>query len=67
MPKYPRIDMMLHHKGSLTDFCDVVGISQSAYFALQRGETDPRKSTIDGVLAYTGLTYEQAFGKAGER
>lgn len=67
LPIYPRLDMRIHHIGTVKKFQAETGITQSAYHKLQTGVSDPKKSTIDTILRYTGLTYEQAFGEAGKR
>lgn len=61
MPRYPLIDMMVHHKGTLTEFTDRTGISYATYKGIQSGKHEPTKPGIDAILRYTGLTYEQAF------
>ena len=37
------------------------GINYVALYYVLNGKHEPSKSTIDKILAYTGLTYEEAF------
>lgn len=38
------------------------GITYPALYYILTGKHDPSKASIDKILNYTGLTYEQAFG-----
>lgn len=44
-------------------FSNKSGISYATLHHALTGKTDPRKETIDRILEFTGLTYEQAFSK----
>lgn len=46
---------------------EAVGVSPSAIWRVRKGDNDPRKTNIDGILAYCKkfdptVTYERLFG-----
>lgn len=60
-PRFPNLHAAMLEKG-VNRCVDETGLCASSYHQLQSGRCDPRKSTIDILLDYTGLTYEEAFG-----
>lgn len=60
--KYPAIEKyMKDHNSSLREFARRCGIPSSTMCRLLKGDTEPYKSTIDKILAETGLSYEECF------
>lgn len=45
------------------DFIREAEIHQMTYYAMQAGRTTPTLGLIYKVLDYTGLSFDQAFGK----
>ena len=62
-PKYPRIDEVIKGKGTVAQFCRESGVYNMTYYALQAGRSVPTIETVYKILRYTGLTFEEAFGK----
>lgn len=62
-PRFPAIDEAIKAKGSVMDFIRVSEIHQMTYYAMQAGRTTPTLGLIYKVLDYTGLSFDQAFGK----
>ena len=64
---YPALkEWVKEHEFSNADLAKKTGTSQQHINAFLRGNFNPRKSTIDKILALTGMTYEQAFRKDGD-
>ena len=62
MMKYPVIETyMIKHNLSLRDFARQCDMPSSTMCRLLKGDTEPSKSTIDKILAVTGLSYEVCF------
>ena len=62
MMKYPSIKKyMAGHNLSLREFARRCGVPSSTMCRLLNGQTEPSKSTIDKILAVTGLSYEECF------
>ena len=61
--KYPVIEKyMIDHNLSLGEFAKRCGIPPLVLWrVLIRGDKQPIKSTIDKILAETGLSYEECF------
>lgn len=60
--KYPVIEIyMIKHSLSLREFARRCGVPSSTMCRLLNGQTEPSKSTIDKILAVTGLSYEVCF------
>ena len=60
--KYPVIEAyMIKHNLSLREFARQCDMPSSTMCRLLNGQTEPSKSTIDKILAVTGLTYEECF------
>ena len=60
--KYSVIETyMIKHNLSLREFSRRCGIPSSTMCRLIKGDTEPYKSTIDKILAETGLSYEVLF------
>ena len=67
MMKYPVIETyMIKHNLSLREFARRCSIPSSVMCRMLKGDTEPSKSTIDKILAVTGLSYEVCFGE-GQR
>lgn len=65
--KYPSIEKyMSAHNLSLREFARQCDMPSSAMCRLLKGDTEPSKSTIDKILAVTGLSYEVCF-RGGQR
>lgn len=60
-PRFPNLHAAMLEKG-INRCAELTGVNASTYQSLQSGRSDPRKETIDALLVYTGLTYEEAFG-----
>lgn len=58
---YPKLANAIRARGTITDFLAATDLTESSYFKVITGLVAPRKSTIDKMLWYTGLTYEEAF------
>ena len=60
--KYPSIEKyMTDHNLSLRGFARQCDMPSSTMCRLLNGQTEPSKSTIDKILAVTGLSYEECF------
>ena len=60
--KYPSIEKyMTDHNLSLREFARRCDMPSSTMCRLLNGQTEPSKSTIDKILAETGLSYEECF------
>ena len=60
--KYPVIEIyMIKHSLSLREFARRCDIPSSTMCRMLKGDTEPSKSTIDKILAVTGLSYEECF------
>ena len=60
--KYPSIEKcMADHNLSLREVFRRCGIPSSTVCRMLKGDTDPSKSTIDKIMAVTGLSYEECF------
>ena len=63
--KYPVIESyIIEHNLSLREFARLCGVPSSTMCRLLKGDTEPSKSTIDKILAVTGLSYEECFKEA---
>ena len=60
-PLYPDLHDRIMYLGGTTKMLKKTGIFNNSYYRMQQGLSEPRKFTIDALLAYTGLTYEEAF------
>lgn len=47
------------------EFADGVGMKTQQIHMTLQGVHEPRKTTIDKILKYTGMTYEEAFKEDG--
>ena len=60
--KYPSIEKyMTDHNISPREFARRCDMPSSTMCRLLKGDTEPSKSTIDKILAETGLSYEECF------
>lgn len=60
--KYPSIEKyMIDHNLSLREFSRRCDMPSSTMCRLLKGDTEPTKSTIDKILAATGLSYDECF------
>lgn len=60
--KYLSIEKyMTDHNLSLREFARRCNMPSSTMCRLLKGDTEPYKSTIDKMLAETGLSYEECF------
>lgn len=62
-PRFPAVDAAIKAQGSVVDFARAAEIHQMTYYAMQSGRTTPTLSLVYKVLDYTGLTFDQAFGR----
>lgn len=62
-PRFPSVDEAVKAKGSVMDFVRYAEIHQMTYYAMQAGRTTPTLGLIYKVLDYTGLSFDQAFGR----
>jgi len=64
-PVYPVLEQKIQELGGVYRFMSETGIAPRIYYFMQSGEmmNGPTMYTINKILAYTGLTYEQAFAK----
>ena len=60
-PLYPVLDAKIKAMGGPCKMLRKTGLFYNSYYCMQTGQYDPSKITIDTLLAYTGLTYEEAF------
>ena len=58
---YPTMEKAIRSKGTIQKFLEATELSENAYYKVITGMVAPRKTTIDRILSYTGLTYEEAF------
>lgn len=61
--RYPAVDKAVKARGGVTELVRKSGICLTTYYYMQNGRCDPQKFTIDAILDFTGLTYEEAFRK----
>lgn len=61
--QFPAIDEAIEQKGGVYHFLETSGVKVATYYYLQSGRGNPTMRTINAILDYTGLTYEQAFIK----
>lgn len=61
---YPAMERAIRQRGTIEKFLEAMELSENAYYKVITGQVMPRKTTIDQILAYTGLTYEEAFHEA---
>ena len=59
--KYPLVDAVIEEKGGVYHFLEASGVKTATYYYLQSGKGNPTMRTINAILDYTGLTYEEAF------
>ena len=65
--KYHNLDRwMRHHCMTRAMVAKKAGISYSTLCNIMKGDVDVSKKYIDKLLKFTGLTYEEAFGKEGD-
>lgn len=63
-PAYPNLEAWLFKRGiSNKDFAEMLEVSAGKVGRIVSGEQGISKSTIDKILAVTGMTYEEAFAK----
>jgi DNA-binding XRE family transcriptional regulator len=62
-PRYPVVDEAIKERGSVAAFVREADVNQQTYYAMQSGRTMPTLSLVYKVLDYTGLTFDQAFGR----
>lgn len=62
-PRFPAVDAAIKAHGSVMDFVRAAEIHQMTYYAMQSGRTTPTLGLVYKVLDYTGLTFDQAFGR----
>lgn len=63
-PIYPNLETWLFKRGiSNKDFAAMIEVSISTTGRIVSGSQNMSKSTIDKILAVTGMTYEEAFAK----
>ena len=61
---YPNVNkFMKENKISLMEFHRQTGVHYNQLHKIFYGEMNPRKATIDKLLNYTGMTYEEFFYK----
>ena len=58
---YPVVDAAVKAHGGIRQFSRTTGVAIPTYYSFQQGKCDPQKFTIDAILRFTGLTYEEAF------
>lgn len=59
--RYPVVDEAVKAHGGIRQFSLTTGVAIPTYYCFQQGRCDPQKFTIDAILRFTGLTYEEAF------
>ena len=65
--KYFRLDQWMKERGmTRVMFADKSGVNYSTLCKIMSDSVDISKSHIDKILKFTGLTYEEAFGKEGD-
>ena len=60
-PRFPAVDAAIKEKGSVAEFLRESGVNVQTYYAMQSGRTTPTLGLIYKVLAYTGLSFDEAF------
>lgn len=61
---YPNLEAWMFKRGiSNKDFSTMINVSIATVARLVSGKQGISKSTIDKILAVTGMTYEEAFAK----
>lgn len=64
---YPKIrGWLADNKRSVNRMANDLGKGYISLYRVLKGENCPTKATIDKILNYTGLTYEEAFSTDGE-
>lgn len=64
--KYPNIQRWLfEHKMSYREFARKVGTTDCTICKMLNGSSETRLYIVKGVLAVTGMTFEEAFQEAG--
>lgn len=64
---YPAIRLAFRRKGiGVPGISKSTGINVNTLYRAVRLDGNPSKKTIDSILAATGLTYEEAFGKEAD-
>lgn len=61
-PRFPAVDDAVKARGNVKAFCGTTEVSESAYYAMQCGRTQPTLGLIYQVMQYTGLSFDEAFG-----
>lgn len=60
--KYINIMKFMTENGvSRKEFANSIGVSYQCFRRVLTGEQEPSKKTIDKILKFTGMTYEEAF------
>lgn len=54
---------MMENRYTVSRLAKACGIRYAALYNALSGKHDPSKTTIDRMLSFTGMTYEEAFGK----
>ena len=54
-------DWILQEQITISKMARDIGTNYVTLYYILNGHNDPRKNSIDRILNYTGLTYEQAF------
>ena len=60
-PRYPVLQKRIDELGGGKEMLRKTGLFNNSYYLMQKGKSEPTKFTIDVLLAYTGLKYEEAF------
>lgn len=64
--KYKNIEkFMIENNINRKNFAECTGLNYQNFCKILRAETEPTKQTIDKILKFTGMTYEQAFAEEG--
>jgi hypothetical protein len=62
-PRFPAVDAAIKKKGTVQHFLREADVKQPTYYAMQSGLSAPTLGLIYKVLDYTGLDFDQAFGR----
>ena len=62
-PRFPQVDKAVKARGGVKVFCVCTDYTQSAYYKMQSGATQPTLGLIYAVMRFTGLSFDEAFGK----
>ena len=62
-PRFPAVDAAIKEKGTVRQFFAKTGVNEQTYYAMQARRTTPTLGLVYKVLDYTGLTFDQAFGR----